>query len=688
MNALKTRLASTLLAAAFALAFTYAGIGTAYATGYDTHNIAIGSDRHVDTTVIGQAMSGMPDSVEYVSLIGDMVGSARDMYPAYTSADVADEIEGIGFTGVEDRSMDYMSIVWADHDVNVEDEAGIVFGMDGEGSGVLKTGYNADGSVAYYIYGIAFYELRDPELAASAAAEFEDWVDTISDQTIPILVFCHLPLHYARGDNDGAVIWSNALNYAATGYETAESGHAITRNVLYAFGHNHTYESGKDKSNGQTFSGEFFIPCGAEMQVGASQGNWTTIYYTYLTAGYLKQNKTATLLTIDEDSVTSVKYQGIDGLSAPADGVYDTTSKKSGAFASTFVTGGTNEIARVRPIAIDLGDLSLTLTDSSGNTLEVDHSQTVYLTPGEITARIKASDTYTVDSFTTQHTNGNVEAVETDYATYAFTLPSEGELAISIGQKERISLADAQISGIKASYPRTGKAIEPKPVVSLGGATLQEGTDYELKYKKNTNAGTATITVRGVHDYAGTAQTTFTIKPSPLANADISGVSTKTYTGKAITQKPTIRVKGVTLKQGTDYKLSYKNNVKAGTTTATVTGIGNYTGTTKFTFKINKASNPMKATGKTIKVSYAKTKAATQNILRSKGMTISKAQGKLSFKKVTGNGRIKINPTHGRIYVKKGTPKGTYAVKVKVTAAGNANYKAASKTVSFKVVVR
>ena len=77
-----------------------------------------------------------------------------------------------------------------------------------------------------------------------------------------------------------------------------------------------------------------------------------------------------------------------------------------------------------------------------------------------------------------------------------------------------------------------------------------------------------------------------------------------------------------------------------------------------------------------------------QTIAASKMFTISKAQGKLSFKKVTGNGRIKINPTHGRIYVKKGTPKGTYAVKVKVTAAGNANYKAASKTVSFKVVVR
>ena len=41
----------------------------------------------------------------------------------------------------------------------------------------------------------------------------------------------------------------------------------------------------------------------------------------------------------------------------------------------------------------------------------------------------------------------------------------------------------------------------------------------------------------------------------------------------------------------------------------------------------------------------------------------------------------------GKVTVKKGLKKGTYGVKTKVTAAGNANYKALTKTVTFKVKV-
>ena len=44
-----------------------------------------------------------------------------------------------------------------------------------------------------------------------------------------------------------------------------------------------------------------------------------------------------------------------------------------------------------------------------------------------------------------------------------------------------------------------------------------------------------------------------------------------------------------TLKEGTDYTLSYKNNVKVGTATVTVTGTGAYTGTKSVTFKIVEA---------------------------------------------------------------------------------------------------
>ena len=79
-----------------------------------------------------------------------------------------------------------------------------------------------------------------------------------------------------------------------------------------------------------------------------------------------------------------------------------------------------------------------------------------------------------------------------------------------------------------------------------------------------------------------------------VANAAVSTVSNKVYTGKA--QKPSITVKlsGKTLTANKHYRLSYSNNVKTGKATIIITGKGNYNGTKKVTFKIipKKQSKP------------------------------------------------------------------------------------------------
>ena len=69
--------------------------------------------------------------------------------------------------------------------------------------------------------------------------------------------------------------------------------------------------------------------------------------------------------------------------------------------------------------------------------------------------------------------------------------------------------------------------------------------------------------------------------------------------------------------------------------------------------------------------------------------TTNKGQGRLSYKKASGNKKITINKTTGKVTVKKGLKKGTYKMKVKVMAAGNADYKASVwKTVTFKVKIK
>ena len=77
-----------------------------------------------------------------------------------------------------------------------------------------------------------------------------------------------------------------------------------------------------------------------------------------------------------------------------------------------------------------------------------------------------------------------------------------------------------------------------------------------------------------------------------IGKTAISGITDKTYTGKAITQNPVLKEGSYTLKKGTDYTVSYKNNVQVGTATITLTGKGYYTGSVSKTFKIKAASTP------------------------------------------------------------------------------------------------
>ena len=302
----------------------------------EVNYLAFGSDRHGDTLAIGKAMGGMPSDVEYVSAIGDMVGSGKSRTPEFNSSEIYNEIMALGFKKL--ISKEQVSILWASHDKKVTDDAGIVFGSGGSGSGLMYTGKNEDGDVTYYVYGIAFNDMKKAANAESAAKAFETWVDTITDRSIPVIVCCHMPLHYARKDNAGATAWNLALNYAATGYETTEASAVVSRNVIFLFGHNHTVESGTG-----TYSGEFFIPCESEMEIGTKENVWSRIFYTYTTAGYMKQNNTATLITIEQREIKLEKYQN----SSVTNNLYDTKSKSSGVYANKYITKGTNTITKV-----------------------------------------------------------------------------------------------------------------------------------------------------------------------------------------------------------------------------------------------------------------------------------------------------------------------------------------------------
>lgn len=275
---------------------------TAWADG-TKHYLAFASDRHQNlsatgsTPVVSTAMScwgSLP--VEYVSLVGDMVGERGGDAPAYDVKTVWDEVSEV----FPSLSVDRFSIIWADHDGGYTDNSTLgvmkVPSTSKTDYGNKSTQIYTDAEHNYYIYAVNYYEMLNTTTAEPEA--FKQWVDGIDKKAV-VIVLCHAPMHYKRNDNKNGENWCNALNYAATG---SENGTEVTRNVVFFHGHNHTTEAT-----------EYYYEPGSQVAMqGASGSVSKTIQFTYITAGYMKKPSgastvNATLLTMDDDVITFTK---------------------------------------------------------------------------------------------------------------------------------------------------------------------------------------------------------------------------------------------------------------------------------------------------------------------------------------------------------------------------------------------
>ena len=207
-------------------------------------------------------------------------------------------------------------------------------------------------------------------------------------------------------------------------------------------------------------------------------------------------------------------------------------------------------------------------------------------------------------------------------------------------------------------------------------------------YATSDAAGKYTLTVTngtGSKDnYTISSPETITINPYNLSNSTISGVSSKTYNGSEQTQNPTVTVpipsgKTTTLVNGTDFTLSYSNNINAGTkdnpyATMTVTGKGNYTGTKSATFTISQ-------------------KEGTCTIASVPTLTYpSSKTGTIKYS-CTGDGKVTITSSNTDIITISNakntsadlTAKTIGTIKITVSQAAG-NYKASSVSVDVKVI--
>ena len=173
--------------------------------------------------------------------------------------------------------------------------------------------------------------------------------------------------------------------------------------------------------------------------------------------------------------------------------------------------------------------------------------------------------------------------------TATVTIKGQGNFKGTTSKTFSISaraMSDTSVANV-SSQTYTGNSISPLPTITYNNKTLKKDTDYTLSYSNNTNAGTATITITGKGNFTGTTSKTFSISARAMSDTSVANISSQTYTGNVISPLPTITYNNKTLKKDTDYTLSYSNNINAGTATITITGKGNFTGTTSKTFSIS-----------------------------------------------------------------------------------------------------
>lgn len=151
-----------------------------------------------------------------------------------------------------------------------------------------------------------------------------------------------------------------------------------------------------------------------------------------------------------------------------------------------------------------------------------------------------------------------------------------------------------KIEDVHVKY--SGKKILGVPAVTLKGKKISV-SEFEFEYPDTgegayTEPGVYSIIVKGK---GINFSEQFTVKQYVESGMSVSKakieLSRKSCpynetTGMAIPESVTVKVGGKTLTEGTDYKVSYMNHKSVGTATVIVTGIGEYTGVKKATYKV------------------------------------------------------------------------------------------------------
>ena len=281
--------------------------------------------------------------------------------------------------------------------------------------------------------------------------------------------------------------------------------------------------------------------------------------------------------------------------------------------------------------SIDTGDADFTLdlngktigSTSNGSCLYVDFSGTVKIVNGNIITGdtdwgalwilsgkvvledVKVTNT-DIDQTAVLNEGGELEIISGTFTSSSknySAVTTETTAATSLGSHtvSNVSWADAKeftaidlkskkitLSQDKYTYDGTAK----RPEVTVEGV---DPAYYNVTYKNNINAGTATVVVSGKYNSSASITKTFTIEPVAITETALIETTYK-YNGSEKMPAVTVKAGASTVASGitadtADVDVTYAAGRKnAGTYEVTVTGRGNYTGTITKSFTIEPAT--------------------------------------------------------------------------------------------------
>ena len=160
------------------------------------------------------------------------------------------------------------------------------------------------------------------------------------------------------------------------------------------------------------------------------------------------------------------------------------------------------------------------------------------------------------------------------------------------GQAAKLTVtAKHGAEGVSYAYQwYQGDPADMESAVALEGAT---NASYPVTNVADSGDYFCVVTATvGSETFSKTSEKiTAAIRPKTLDEGAVADIADRTYTGSAITPTLTVKDGEKPLTAGTDYTVTYANNVKTGTATVTVTFQGNYEGTVVKTFNIVKRSS-------------------------------------------------------------------------------------------------